>query len=85
MIFTREELDRLRARFVARTKDTYEGLMGTELVLVTQTEQVRILALHRTDILLNPTLDTELLCLKKGHNSPSVTSLVISSSYEQPT
>ena len=41
MISTREELERLRARFVARTKDTYEGLMGTELVLVTQTEQVR--------------------------------------------
>ena len=36
----REEVDRLRARFVSRTKETYESLMGSELVLVTQTEQV---------------------------------------------
>ena len=36
----REEIERLRGRFVARTKHTYEALMGNEIVLVTQTEQV---------------------------------------------
>ena len=38
----REDVDKLRARFVAHTKDSYESLMGSELVLVTQTEQVLV-------------------------------------------
>ena len=47
----REEVDKLRARFVSRTKETYESLMGSELVLVTQTEQVRVLhcIIYHTD------------------------------------
>ena len=47
----REEVDKLRARFVSRTKETYESLMGSELVLVTQTDQVRVLhcIIYHTD------------------------------------
>ncbi len=36
----RDEVDRLTQKFVARTKEAYSKLMGMELVLVTQTEQV---------------------------------------------